>query len=273
MRRIVACLVLSLVMVGCRPGARIPAKPAAPPAKHAVPSAPKPAFAAAKPTAAPNAVSPVPTQGGSANRKAPSTRPSLWREIREEIIQQLVEEFLRRQQQSSLDSSAFAPGGLNSTQNLDAETAYVTLIHLEMTKALAERRAFAWNNGAVRLLGIQPIKRIYVDQLGISYLVVQVQSSSNPDLLPGDVIFAVDGIFFAPGRDLAVLVNRPDAPATPVLLVLRHGNFVLVPIRTVVAFPTPQEINLRRICDATERVWLEERVLKGEIANPAWLLP
>ncbi|MCS7159329.1 MAG: hypothetical protein RMJ19_02555, partial [Gemmatales bacterium] len=132
-----------------------------------------------------------------------------------------------------------------------------------MTRAVMEQRAFGWNNGTVRVLGIQLQNRIYVDQKGQSYLVAQIQSSNNPALLAGDVIFAADGMLLAPGQDLTVILNRPGATDPALLLVLRLGEFTVVPAFTTIVRYQPQEINQRRVVDAAEKVYLDLQVSQG----------
>ena len=122
----------------------------------------------------------------------------------------------------------------------------------------------------MRVIGINFLTRVYVDQEGLSFLVAHVQNSQNSLLQSGDIIFSANGMLFTPGRDLTRTINLPGSTENVSLGVIRGDWMGEIVTGTSIIKPFGEDVANRRITDAVEKVWIDHQVEVGDIVNPAW---
>ncbi len=229
---------------------------------------------ACKPGAQPKFRGPEKAVGSvDARRKAwapriPSSKRSEWKEIAKDVTMEIVSNYLEEKLRQT-NAGTQLPPVVNDQMERQRQQLH-RLISAEIQAALREGRAYAGTNRLVRILGGTMINKIYVDLDGLSYLVAHVQSSTNPAIAAGDIIFAANGTLFAPGRDLTVILNLPGAPSTASLAVIRGDWIGEVNAQTSLIVPTDEEVANRRVVDAVEKVLIDLAVKAGHIKNPAW---
>lgn len=193
--------------------------------------------------------------------KVPTSARSQWKDLARDQIGQFAVDYAANR--ASSNSSDSANSG-NSEEEI-----WMRQVDMELTSAITEGRAYA-QTGVVRVIGIILVTRVYVDKDGVSFLVAHVQSSHNPLLGAGDIIFSANGMLFTPGRDLTRTINLPGSPDNISLGVIRGDWVGEIVTGSSIIQPNQNEVADRRVVDAVEKVWIDHQVETGAIQNPAW---